>query len=741
MKLYSISHTKEKIIVEKTLPKRNELYYAFEYEKGKKKLMQVGVECDSATSVLVKQKDITISLVKSKNGIWYHASSTWKASLYDERTEGIFGLNVGGDFFIQCWNDNELIDEAHVAIIPQVFSLHEYRSMQQEVIQLIESFSLDLVKNPQNEEIYLKRVQRYLYPLSEFEQIVNQFVVILDEIIDSPAFKLDEELVKRHKQNIKRWSPQLIIEASVTQKEYFTTTQRVQSFNIVEHQMIRTMIMEFLNRMNVEREKEQLYINQLNKDLDNLQITLNNINVTQKNILEGLKIQIEHDLRILIYRKERLDALFANISVYLETPLFNREAKPVEETHLFKMDVKYNEVFELYIKFKEIRKELQAGLQLFIKSLLKSPTLYEVWILLKMVEQLKQWSFDSKIFIDWLQNKYFNIELLEGFDEIFELPNMPFRVRIMFNVYLKNIDMKPDYLIGIQQKNNGRWQWHTADAKYKIFNEKQIRELQDSINRSAIRYKNNIIIEGVPITSSVIIHPNLNVVHWNLKFDGGQPHSFSQFYVKPSDTSLLRVYFKRLLHHFGKFENICPTCNTVTSGSPKTSNPNILTYVCSSCSEVWVSSHCWSCGEQKGTLFKYAIDNYNFQVEKQWNVHCPRCYADANAHYSQDASVLKEGYVFKSKRKKIVRRYEYKEIPCPRCGGSGRLPEFRHIQNGQCFLCFGNCTIKDKVMVEVEVDYDNFSEFNNTLGYVGKSNEVNQNNLVNRMITLDDLPF
>lgn len=27
--------------------------------------------------------------------------------------------------------------------------------------------------------------------------------------------------------------------------------------------------------------------------------------------------------------------------------------------------------------------------------------------------------------------------------------------------------------------------------------------------------------------------------------------------------------------------------------------------------------------------------------------------------------------------------------PCPRCGGSGYIPEFQHVQDGICFLCWG----------------------------------------------------
>lgn len=33
---------------------------------------------------------------------------------------------------------------------------------------------------------------------------------------------------------------------------------------------------------------------------------------------------------------------------------------------------------------------------------------------------------------------------------------------------------------------------------------------------------------------------------------------------------------------------------------------------------------------------------------------------------------------------------------CPSCGGSGKLPHFSHIQNGDCFACGGTGTIQIK---------------------------------------------
>jgi hypothetical protein len=49
---------------------------------------------------------------------------------------------------------------------------------------------------------------------------------------------------------------------------------------------------------------------------------------------------------------------------------------------------------------------------------------------------------------------------------------------------------------------------------------------------------------------------------------------------------------------------------------------------------------------------------------------------------------------------------------CPACGGSGKLPHYSHIANGDCFACGGSGTIRDlnafigaesDVSLEVEV--------------------------------------
>ena len=44
----------------------------------------------------------------------------------------------------------------------------------------------------------------------------------------------------------------------------------------------------------------------------------------------------------------------------------------------------------------------------------------------------------------------------------------------------------------------------------------------------------------------------------------------------------------------------------------------------------------------------------------------------------------------------IIKNQECKQVssPCPRCNGTGRLPQYNHIQNGVCFKCSGAQVIK-----------------------------------------------
>lgn len=704
MKIYSVTKASEEPVIYNEIPSDNGLYYAFEYDKSEEyKPLKLGIKCEKATKMIVKHGDVTIHLKKALNNIW-HQPEIDKAF---DKTEGVFGVNIGGDFYIQALERDKVIDKAHVAIIPKVFSLEEYRIMQREVEQLIEVFSANPTDFKNNHYIYLKRLQQRLYKMEDISQLIEEFTHILDEIIENPAFTLTEERIKKHHQNIKKWTPKLIVQQSIMQSDYLITTQKVQSFDIIEHQIIAEMIAQLQIRIDKEMYKEYQMLSELKQADESLNNTMNK---QSNNLFNVLKTDLQKEINILKNRQRAYQKITRKLNIYAKVPLFSREKLPVKETHLFKTDVKYHMIFHLYRAFQTLYKNISSQLTPFMKSILKSPSLYEIWILFKIVDQLKHWGFDSAQFIEWIHLKYSTAEKLQGFDEIFELSKMPFRVKLMFNKPCTE-NLRPDYVLGIQNIKNGIWQWHTLDAKYKVYSNTTYQYLKEDLQHSALRYKNRIYIEKESITSSTLIHPTNGVFHWNIHLDDAQPQTIGHFFVKPADANMLKIYFKRLLHHFNGCENICPNCHEKVIGKEKWSG--IFTYVCDKCSEVWVSSHCWSCGKHTGNLYKYAIDNYHYQEKQKWSVHCSKCgsSADKDKKFKQKDDLLHESYeeitpftitpnlsvnrfvtpgIYKPKTiipsSKLV---QDKSEKCRKCNGTGYISIYNHIESGVCFDCKG----------------------------------------------------
>lgn len=91
---------------------------------------------------------------------------------------------------------------------------------------------------------------------------------------------------------------------------------------------------------------------------------------------------------------------------------------------------------------------------------------------------------------------------------------------------------------------------------------------------------------------------------------------------------------------------------------------------------------------------------------------------------------------------------------CPRCGGTGILSQFRHVENGICFLCRGNnieqtiFSSRINYIVQNPILYDTNSSFHESFNFFESiTYEYYVNNIFNRLETIkdleidDDLPF
>lgn len=77
-------------------------------------------------------------------------------------------------------------------------------------------------------------------------------------------------------------------------------------------------------------------------------------------------------------------------------------------------------------------------------------------------------------------------------------------------------------------------------------------------------------------------------------------------------------------------------------------------------------------------------------------------------------------FIYKKVSEKLVLDNE-NILKCPRCMGTGYLPQFKHVENGICFLCLGNIINKTvfsqrlQIIIQNTVQYDFneiFDEFN-----------------------------
>lgn len=95
---------------------------------------------------------------------------------------------------------------------------------------------------------------------------------------------------------------------------------------------------------------------------------------------------------------------------------------------------------------------------------------------------------------------------------------------------------------------------------------------------------------------------------------------------------------------------------------------------------------CVDCNELSERL--HVHHTYYLKDELPWEIDdnalvslCKTCHRKRH-----DEEIIK---VYKKVNNSIYEANYYYSV-CPRCNGTGHLPQFRHVENGICFLCFGN---------------------------------------------------
>jgi hypothetical protein len=661
LKLFHVVKEKNRLAVHEELQFDGKEYFTCEYNRVKKKMTQIGVLIDGASHVVIKQFDSEVARLTfdERTNIWYHEQKQWIEDDYKQTTDSIFGINAGGSFDVIAYdeNNNQIAKET-VNITPGTMSIEEYKQMQQEVRRLFELFSYDLSDIDPKGENFLRRIQLPFYPQRQFEELVDQFIDCFYEIIKMPEQELIHIEKKVNLYQVKKWTPSIIIENAIKQNGKVTALISEKTTAIKEHRMIRLMVEEFHQRIEMELASEQRHLMLLLDELKQLEEVEKKEQSSLVTNFRVLKEIVKLDCDKLEKRIDNWIKMNKEIDGLLNQPLLQCESELIEETHLFRMHPFYSEIYDIYTKYEDLSPTLSNTFRLFIQSILKSPTLYEIWILLKIIQQLSQWGVNPYEFITDIEN--LNPKSISGYRKKFKLEDKPFDIGLYYDFTFGETGYRPDFVIGFFDKENRQWYMHTLDAKYKCYSkmkngEKQI--LKD-LQHSGTRYLNELFINvsNVMLQSATLVHTDTDSKNWNVKNLAVNPnrhqHRIAHFYLTPYDSKNLSIYFKRLLHEGSHFEYCCPQCGNKRDGIKEEKEPYKdklrwkTTYICEECEEVWVANFCSTCSyhdrgmrriKRQGKiyryprpLYKYPINNYNLQVKDNWDVHCPTCNKTAN---------------------------------------------------------------------------------------------------------------
>jgi len=660
LELYHVVIESEQLKKGDELPFSGKEYFTCEYKKHKRRMTQIGVVVENATRVVVTQFERVVArlTLDKKSGVWYHKQEKWFENNFRQKTDGIFGINAGGSFTVVAYDKNDIvIDRVIVNITPGTMSLEEYQQMQKDVLRLFELFSYDLTKINQNEDIFLRRVQLPLFPQHQFEELLDQFIESFNEIIKMPEHDLMQVEKKVSIQQVKKWTPSMIIENEIKQNGKVRAIINEKIIDIKEHRMIRFMVEEFQQRIDMELFAEQNHFDTLLNELEQLEDAIRKETSYLARSFRKLTEIIQSDCEKLKKRIYQWLNMKQKVNKVFEQPLLQCDSQTVEETHLFRMHPLYSEVYSLYDEYEKLSPVQEDTFRQFIQSILKSPTLYEVWILLKIIQQLSHWdkTIPYQFIKDLKSENYVDATSIRGYRKKFNLEERSFEVDLYYDYTFSETGYRPDFVIGFFNRAEEKWYMHTLDAKYKSYSrmkkgkQKILKDLKDS----GVKYLNELFSNqpNILLKSATLVHPDVNLVNWNVKNSELNPlglqHRLAHFSFTPKNNKNLEIYFKRMLHECSHLKTCCPSCGKKIKAEKDelkefaNKKGYKTTYICKDCNVVWVANFCSSCfyyGRGMNTiekenkvfrlarpLYKYSHNNYNLQVDDKWDVHCPTC--------------------------------------------------------------------------------------------------------------------
>lgn len=664
------------------------------------------------------------------------------ACFYQETTEeddDEIGISKAGFFKVKIYNsEREIVYTSEPILVkPSIISIEMYKQM----VDMLLNINKDLVMQDFS-NIYLNIDEKN----EDLSEIVLKFLNDIENLIyninRNPYMELIKEDAKVSYNKIKKISNKVIIEKELYPfKNKFMSEVTCESKNTYENRMIYFALLNIKNLIEVNR---NININSINKISNDIKITIAQINsmsdtpiarpkmsasnAEERTILNlgsnnprerlHLPIRSQGNSEYLKDLKRKLEKLnnasqllkvcqanwtssnniidkYLKLKLFKELKMTKKRREKLRATQVFLHDLTYG---KLYRKLKNFCGDSNYDLsdleeeQLNIKEVYD---IFEIWSFFYMVKILIQeqgWKVKDNRNIIKNANKYlmknktlyrFSVEFTHELRKrnLNVLEENRVNLRLFYNetIQLESGNLRPDFTFIFNCRNEEKRFY--LDAKYHDYLN-NTKTFTDDIQEVAVdKYYKSLINTDYSAAGSFIVHCNNDT---KFKYFGGKAsknnsnnslmHRCGSFSLTPNNSTYFTTWTSMIMEWFYDEYNICWNCgNTMpTEEQSSTFGGKIkYHYTCQDCGSFWVKNHCASCNCNKIIKHDLSQKQYHIQTKEKWMLECPKCGETGLSN------------------NKIIDKQEHVKNKCYKCGGTGYIGQYRHIEGGICFSCNG----------------------------------------------------
>lgn len=608
----------KEVKVIKHLEYRDNYYIGKEYTNINGKYVNIGIitNKDLVSVSAVGKFGYNRSLIEAQKGIWVSTPQyIWSEELkkYQPISYPI-GINQCGVIKFKGEDSKgNKYETPEIKIIPDLVTEEEYDIMETQ-LKIITENLLDNYQKDYNGSTS----GNVLINLDSLSIYIDNLCDILEEINDNPQELLIEVRERVKVDKIKKFNAKLYIEQEMyPYKEMFNTDVSKKTIDLKEHRILKGALQELIdiceNQIKYEESINESLRFQIN-EIKKLKTRDANIAKKANNRIKNIKEKgININNRINTWKQ-----LIQKLNNIIEIEIFKDiVTQSWEDTHIFNFNPLYQEVFDVFETLNKLVRKNEI-LSIFKHDLIKSPDLYEKWILFKVLDYfINELKFNEGA--DNLVEK-----MIEYYNEYSTLRGFSIEIRRKEGQSIiitseKNLEgQRPDLSLVMIDKYKCREVF--LDAKYKPYS-KRLETLQNDLKISAYRYlqlsKNSI--------GAFLIHPDKNLTS---NFEYLKPHRCGYITSSPKNSYGISIFAKMLIHFYMGWDYICPECGNI--GNILEDKGYKTHYECSDnkCGAFWVRNSCRYKKEHPNNvknLYKYIDGNYHRESKLEWDVHCPVC--------------------------------------------------------------------------------------------------------------------